>query len=154
MRYVGQKDGEDHDPNNIQVTDAGAGRRPGAPEPIRIGAVQATTCSRCGARGHAARECFAGTGVQYELVEEPLDEHLPIRDEGASAKASEMEKELRRRLKKRPPSSSSSSSSSSLPSSVIREYMKKRKAKKELKVLAGLAGATDIKSKKKRKRQN
>jgi len=155
MRYVGQKDGEDHDPNNIQVTDAGAGRRPGAPEPIRIGAVQATTCSRCGARGHAARECFAGTGVQYELVEEPPDEGPPIRDKGAAAKAREMEKELRRRLKRKAPSSSScsSSSSSSLPSSAIRKYLKKRKAKKELKASAGIAEGNEAKSKKKKKKK-
>ncbi|CAE7205594.1 ZCCHC17 [Symbiodinium natans] len=71
MRFVGQKDGEDQDPNNVQV-DAGRGKGQGksAPDPIRIGAIQATTCSRCGARGHSARECWAGGGKQYDLVED------------------------------------------------------------------------------------
>jgi len=153
MRHVGQKDGEDHDPTNTQVTDVGGCRRTG-PEPIRIGAVQATTCSRCGARGHAARECFADAGVQYELLEEPPDEGLPTRDKNASAKAREMEKELRRKLKKTPlSSSSSSSSSSSLSASAIKEYMKKRKAKKELKKIAGMAEDSTAKSKKKKKKK-
>merc|ERR1712008_457521 len=68
--------------------------RKGAPEPIRIGAVQATTCSRCGARGHAARECFADAGVHYELLEEPPDEGLPpTRDKVASAQARERKRD-------------------------------------------------------------
>mmetsp|Transcript_73358 Transcript_73358/g.174756 ORF Transcript_73358/g.174756 Transcript_73358/m.174756 type:complete len:338 (-) Transcript_73358:63-1076(-) len=69
MRYVGQKDGEDKDPNNTQIDAGGKGK--GKPPPIRIGAVQATTCSRCGARGHSARECWAAGGTHYELLEEP-----------------------------------------------------------------------------------
>ncbi|CAE8626994.1 unnamed protein product, partial [Polarella glacialis] len=70
MRFVGQKDGEDLDANNVQA-DSGSGKGKGkGPEPIRIGAVQATTCSRCGARGHFAKECWAGTGKQYDMVEE------------------------------------------------------------------------------------
>jgi len=76
MRYVGQKDGEDKDPNNVHA-DSGGGRGGAKPEPIRIGAVQATTCSRCGARGHTARECFASAGKHYSLVEEDK-EHAPI----------------------------------------------------------------------------
>ena len=60
MRFVGQRDGEDQDPNNVQAprsaapasnlehrsacqADAGKGKGQGksAPEPIRIGAIQA-----------------------------------------------------------------------------------------------------------------
>merc|ERR1712232_680583 len=62
--------GEDKDPNNVQV-DAGQGKgKGGKADPIRIGAVQATTCTRCGARGHFAKECWAASGKHYELVEE------------------------------------------------------------------------------------
>lgn len=74
MRYVEQKSGKDLDPNNVQVDVGGKGKGKSAPDPIRIGAVQATTCSRCGARGHAARECWSGAGGKnYDLVEEEDD---------------------------------------------------------------------------------
>lgn len=71
MRYVRQKDGEDLDPNNTSA-EMGKGAKGGGkgPEPIRIGAVQATTCSKCGAKGHMARECWAGGGKNYDLVDE------------------------------------------------------------------------------------
>merc|ERR1712048_987975 len=70
MRFVNQTTGEDKDPNNVQV-DAGGGKgKGGKADPIRIGAVQAVTCTRCGARGHFAKECFAASGKQYDLVEE------------------------------------------------------------------------------------
>merc|ERR1712032_1110302 len=75
MRFVGQKDGEDRDPNNVQADSGGGGRgKAGKPDPIQIGAVQPTTCLRCGARGHSARECFASSGAHYALVEEPPEE--------------------------------------------------------------------------------
>lgn len=72
MRYVNQRTGEDDDPNNLHVDAAGGKGKGGKPEPIRIGAVQATTCTRCGSKGHFARECFADAGTKYDLVEEPL----------------------------------------------------------------------------------
>ena len=41
MRFVGQKDGEDQDPGNVQAdTGKGKGSGKSAPEPIRIGAIQ------------------------------------------------------------------------------------------------------------------
>lgn len=74
MRHVRQKDGEDLDPTNAQVDTGRGGKGGGKPEPIRIGAVQATTCSRCGARGHMARECFAAGGSSYNLLEDGPDD--------------------------------------------------------------------------------
>mmetsp|Transcript_43142 Transcript_43142/g.99399 ORF Transcript_43142/g.99399 Transcript_43142/m.99399 type:complete len:325 (-) Transcript_43142:48-1022(-) len=86
MRFVGQKDGEDKDPNNTQADAGGGGKGKGKPPPIRIGAVQATTCSRCGAKGHSARECWAAGGAQYDLLEEPpASERLTSGPEGSSA---------------------------------------------------------------------
>merc|ERR1712039_551664 len=70
MRFVNQTTGEDKDPNNVQVDVGGGKGKGGKADPIRIGAVQAVTCTRCGARGHFAKECFAASGKHYELVEE------------------------------------------------------------------------------------
>lgn len=74
MRYVRQKDGEDLDPNNTQADSRGAKGGGKGPEPIRIGAVQPVTCSKCGARGHSVRECWAGGGKNYNLVDEMLEQ--------------------------------------------------------------------------------
>lgn len=76
MRFVRQKNGEDLDPNGTKADAGGKGAKGGGkgPEPIRIGAVQATTCSKCGSRGHMARECW-GAGNNYSLLEDvPQDD--------------------------------------------------------------------------------
>lgn len=74
MRFVNQRTGEDLDPNNVQAESGGNKGKGKGPEPIRIGAVQATTCSRCGSKGHMAKECWAGSGKQYNLIEEQPEE--------------------------------------------------------------------------------
>jgi len=78
----GQKfGGADVRGGKVWNTTVGQGAKGGGkgPEPIRIGAVQATTCSKCGARGHMARECWAGGGKNYDLVDE-----VPEAETGAS----------------------------------------------------------------------
>mmetsp|Transcript_13961 Transcript_13961/g.25782 ORF Transcript_13961/g.25782 Transcript_13961/m.25782 type:complete len:266 (-) Transcript_13961:85-882(-) len=100
MRFVGQKDGEDKDPNNTQA-DSGGGKGKGKPTPIRIGAVQATTCSRCGARGHSARECWAAGGTHYDLLEEPpASERVSTGPEGSAATLAGHPTEVARRALK------------------------------------------------------
>merc|ERR1712110_508622 len=110
------------------------------PEPIRIGAVQAVTCSRCGARGHSVRECFAKEGQAYALIEEDLpgtgnvadhrvaqlqQENLRLREE--LGKAAQSKPEAAKKASKAGSSSSSNSSSSS--------DKKKKQKKKEKKAL-------------------
>jgi len=72
MRFVQQRTGEDLDPNNTQA-DSGRGGKGGGknPDPIVLGAALPTTCSKCGAKGHLARECFGGK--KFGLVEEGAD---------------------------------------------------------------------------------
>eukprot|EP00928_Gymnodinium_smaydae_P088693 TRINITY_DN7275_c0_g1_i1.p1 TRINITY_DN7275_c0_g1~~TRINITY_DN7275_c0_g1_i1.p1 ORF type:complete len:393 (-),score=90.58 TRINITY_DN7275_c0_g1_i1:195-1373(-) len=148
MRHVGQKDGEDKDPNNVQIDAGGSkGKGGGKADPIRIGAVQATTCSRCGARGHSARECFAGAGSKYDLVaDEPMqradierEEHAErLQDPKASKSAKVIKAALKAMIKrsKGDDGSSSSSSSSNSESSSAKEKKHKKKAnKKEKKLL-------------------
>lgn len=137
MRYVGQRDGEDKDPNNTQV-DAGGGGKGRGMEPIRIGAVQSTTCSKCGARGHAARECWAVDGKSYALVEEPPMEPSSQRDRDRgqaepkdhSQDPALVKEALRYYLKRKAGDASSSSSSSS---SSDKKKKKKKQKKKEKK---------------------
>ncbi|CAE6943827.1 NRPB10L [Symbiodinium sp. CCMP2592] len=144
MRFVGQRDGEDQDPNNVQA-DAGKGKGQGksAPEPIRIGAIQATTCSRCGARGHSARECWAGGGKQYDLVEEAPESSgkaggRGLEDAAGGHDAATVKKALQEYFKRKAAGEDSSSSSSSS------DKKKKKKKKKEKK--------KDKKEKKKKKK--
>merc|ERR1712151_71709 len=120
MRFVNQTTGEDKDPNNVQV-DAGGGKgKGGKADPIRIGAVQATTCTRCGARGHFAKECWAVSGKQYDLVEE-LPPDVPSGDKPPSGAAEHDQKmvkaALKAYLKKQQSGEGSSSSSDSSSSS-------------------------------------
>ncbi|CAE8653242.1 unnamed protein product, partial [Polarella glacialis] len=140
MRFVGQKDGEDLDANNVQA-DSGSGKGKGkGPEPIRIGAVQATTCSRCGARGHFAKECWAGTGKQYDMVEEIEEpEEAPVSNDRRERKREpepaghdpKIVKEALAQYFKRKAAGEPSSSSSSSDD----KKKKKKKEKKEKKQL-------------------
>eukprot|EP00931_Biecheleriopsis_adriatica_P115104 TRINITY_DN90941_c0_g1_i1.p1 TRINITY_DN90941_c0_g1~~TRINITY_DN90941_c0_g1_i1.p1 ORF type:complete len:359 (+),score=87.58 TRINITY_DN90941_c0_g1_i1:62-1078(+) len=158
MRFVGQKDGEDQDPNNVQLDAGGKGGGKSKPEPIRIGAVQAVTCSRCGARGHAARECWSGSGgKQYDLVEEepepqapPSKSKGPIKDALQRAReeaAGGMDYEnlapghdpkvvkaaLKAYFKRKAPGEESDSSSSSSSDKKKKKKKEKKKDKKEKK---------------------
>jgi len=140
MRFVGQKDGEDHDPGNVQAdTGRGKGSGKSAPDPIRIGAIQATTCSRCGARGHGARECWSGSGGKhYDLVEEgeppALDTPVSAQDLEKLSKghdASVVKAALKAYFKRKAEGKDSSSSSSS--SSDKKKKKEKKKEKKQKK---------------------
>merc|ERR1740124_877195 len=75
MRFVNQRSGEDKDPNNTHVDSGSKGSGKAKPDPIRIGAIQPTTCSRCGARGHLKSECHATLGAQYALIEEVIEDN-------------------------------------------------------------------------------
>ncbi|CAK0809509.1 unnamed protein product [Prorocentrum cordatum] len=156
MRYVSQRDGEDKDPNNTQV-ELGKGGGKGKPDPIRIGAVQATTCSRCGARGHGARECFAASGKQYSLVEEAADPD-PQPPEAPVAKGSlasehdpKIVKAALEAYLKRKAAGAASSSSSSSSSSTGKK--KKKKEKKKLKKMQKKEKKKEKKEKKKEKKE-
>lgn len=140
MRFVGQKDGEDQDPGNVQVDTGRKGSGKSAPEPIRIGAIQATTCSRCGARGHAARECWSGGagGKHYDLVEEAeppsLNNPVSAQDLETLSKghdASVVKAALKAYFKRKAEGKDSSSSSSS--SSDKKKKKDKKKEKKQKK---------------------
>ncbi|KAF9951228.1 Nucleolar protein of 40 kDa, partial [Mortierella alpina] len=74
MKYVSQGNGEDLDPNLVQLTGAEDKRRvhggfmDKAPISIEQGGVLLkTACKKCGAVGHLAAECFSG-GEKFELL--------------------------------------------------------------------------------------
>eukprot|EP00929_Paragymnodinium_shiwhaense_P052998 TRINITY_DN26537_c0_g1_i1.p1 TRINITY_DN26537_c0_g1~~TRINITY_DN26537_c0_g1_i1.p1 ORF type:complete len:452 (+),score=151.08 TRINITY_DN26537_c0_g1_i1:201-1556(+) len=149
MRFVGQKDGEDKDPHNIQAEASGGGRggKGGKPEPIKIGAIQDVTCTRCGAHGHLAKECWAGKGKRYDLVAEGGDDvgggNLGALDSGGDAGCerpsavvqghdpSVVKAALKAFLQRKNPGASSSSSSGSKK----KKKKAKKKEKKKLKKL-------------------
>lgn len=140
MRFVNQRTGEDQDSNNVLAGSSGGGKGGGkggsGPPPITIGAVQNTTCSKCGAKGHMARECFNRAGSQYDLIEDPLDEpndqryvdDLPPSKESRKA----VEEALWTQMKKhRPDLATSSSSDSSSSKAKKKQKKKEKKAKKK-----------------------
>jgi len=149
MRFVGQKDGEDKDPNNIQADAGGGAKGKGkGPEPIRIGAIQSATCSKCGAKGHTARECWSAGGKNYELLEEtPAERELmkfeqekrkpvksavedpPLAVPGHDPKI--VKEALRAYLKRKKPDASESDSSSDSSSASDSDSDKKAKKKKK-----------------------
>jgi len=139
MRHVNQTSGEDQDPNNVNVHVGGGKGKGGKPEPIRIGAIQATTCTRCGATGHMAKECWGAAGKSYELLGEMPAENLKAPSDdvdkppsgvvGHDAKT--VKAALKAFLAKKEPGAASSDSSS--PGKKKRKKEKKSK-KKEKKV--------------------
>eukprot|EP00933_Yihiella_yeosuensis_P054286 TRINITY_DN5268_c0_g1_i9.p1 TRINITY_DN5268_c0_g1~~TRINITY_DN5268_c0_g1_i9.p1 ORF type:complete len:394 (+),score=101.19 TRINITY_DN5268_c0_g1_i9:120-1301(+) len=131
MRFVKQSTGEDLDPNNVQA-DAGSGKGKGkAPEPIRIGAVQDTVCSRCGSKGHFAKECWAGISKKYDLIEEPPEEpdEAPAKTEGGHDP--KVVKEALKHYFEQQKQAGSGSSSSSSSSDKKKKKKKKDKKKKK-----------------------
>jgi len=80
MKYVGQTGGEDLDPNNVDLEQSAQRRKPRPPDQQRIelGAVLPTVCTKCGAGGHLASECYSTGGQKYDLIPEPEGGDEPI----------------------------------------------------------------------------
>lgn len=83
MKHVNQGSGKDLDPNGVQFQKDEQQRRtfvPNSRKKIELEAVLNTTCSKCGTRGHMARDCFKSPdGKTYDLLPENDS------DEGVSA---------------------------------------------------------------------
>ncbi|KAF9584578.1 Nucleolar protein of 40 kDa [Lunasporangiospora selenospora] len=94
MKYVSQGDGEDLDPNLVQLTSAEDKRRVHTgfvdKGPISIedgGVLRKTVCKKCGASGHLAIECYSG-GEKFDLVNEDAFGEDDATAIGADQKAS------------------------------------------------------------------
>jgi hypothetical protein len=73
IKGVGQADGKDSDPTNLQASrDSRKGRGFQNHESNRfdLGAVFNVTCSKCGCAGHLPKDCF-NAGKKYEMLEDP-----------------------------------------------------------------------------------
>jgi len=80
MKYAGQSDGKDLDPNNVQLMQASHQRKPPSQESRRIelGAVLNTVCTKCGSKGHLAIDCFGQKGgAKYDLVDSDQEDDYP-----------------------------------------------------------------------------
>lgn len=73
MKYVSQTSGEDLDANNVELEQNAQRRkpRPGEAKRIELGAILPTICTKCGAGGHLAAECYSTGGQKYDLIPEP-----------------------------------------------------------------------------------
>ncbi|XP_046393557.1 nucleolar protein of 40 kDa-like [Ischnura elegans] len=153
MKLVNQGSGKDLDPNGVQLQKDELRRKtfvPGTRKKIELEAVFNTTCSKCGTRGHMARDCFKSPGGKiYELLPEEDDaenkgedglkppESLPETDKLAEKKTKKKKKEKKTKVckekkrkkskKKKSRKSSSDESSSEDSSSPERETEVRRK---------------------------
>ncbi|XP_024543783.1 nucleolar protein of 40 kDa [Selaginella moellendorffii] len=138
MKLVGQTDGRDLDPNNLQAElNESRPSRP-ARSKVTLDAVYNVSCSRCGGHGHLKSECYATGDKTYELLpEEALEDPVP---QPSTVLAEEtLDKE-----KNRHSASKSSKKRSHLPDSVT--------TVEEAKAL--IASLKDEKKKKKEKRES
>ncbi|XP_071396862.1 zinc finger CCHC domain-containing protein 17 isoform X2 [Centroberyx affinis] len=77
MKAVNQGTGRDLDPNNVMAEQDERRRRQFRDHTgrrITLEAVLNTTCSKCGCKGHFAKDCFSAPGLQYALLPEEDDE--------------------------------------------------------------------------------
>lgn len=81
MKYVNQGNGTDLDPNGIELQkDIQRKKSPGVTQhkTIQLEAVLNTTCTKCGTRGHMAKDCFMSPdGKKYELIPEIEEKTVP-----------------------------------------------------------------------------
>ncbi|XP_014293089.1 zinc finger CCHC domain-containing protein 17 [Halyomorpha halys] len=131
MKVVDQGGGKDLDPNGVQIHQDEQKRRErpnsSGRKKIELEAVFNTTCSKCGVRGHIAKDCFKDpTGKTYELLP---DEDVPDRSQEPETlnrdikKLKKTKKKHKKNKKKRHHSSSDSSDEDE------RKKKKKRKRK-------------------------
>lgn len=141
MKLVNQGNGTDLDPNGIALQRDEQRRKtmvPGQKRVIELQAVFNTTCSRCGTKGHLAKECFTPPdGTKYELLPElEAEATIPLPEAPAPANPEKDEKKSKhKKLKKRKKSKKSKHKSecSSSDSSDEEERKKKKKKKKHSK---------------------
>ncbi|KAM4630332.1 zinc finger CCHC domain-containing protein 17 [Polymixia lowei] len=124
MKAVNQGTGRDLDPNNVIAEQDERRRRnfrDHSGKRITLEAVLNTTCSKCGCRGHFAKDCFSAPGLQYALLPEEDDEEpqqqqqqqpttvTPHQDSDKKKKKKKEKKKKRKRERKQSESDSSSS---------------------------------------------
>uniref|UniRef100_UPI00359005F6 zinc finger CCHC domain-containing protein 17 n=2 Tax=Myxine glutinosa TaxID=7769 RepID=UPI00359005F6 len=107
MKTVNQDNGKDLDPNNLVGSQDERRRRQfrdHKPELITLGAVLNTVCTKCGCKGHFAKDCYVVPGgTKYELI--PDDEspdtlpHIPepLPDKGKANKGKEKRQKKRKK---------------------------------------------------------
>lgn len=77
MKHVNQGNGTDLDPNGVELQRDMQKKKVYVPQQrktIQLEAVLNTTCTKCGTRGHLAKDCFVPpNGKKYELIPEIED---------------------------------------------------------------------------------
>ncbi|XP_051948668.1 nucleolar protein of 40 kDa [Xyrauchen texanus] len=140
MKAVNQGTGRDQDPNNVMAEQDERRRRQfkdHTGQRITLEAVLNTTCTKCGCRGHFAKDCFSQPGLQYSLVPEEEEEPAVQSTQSEPQKRKKEKKAKKEKKKKKDRKRHSSSSDSSddnakrprLPHSEKKKKHKKHKRK-------------------------
>lgn len=90
LKYVNQGNGQDLDPNNVQLEQKISRPPWREPQKLKLEAIYNVQCTRCGGHGHLKKECYSSGDKMYELLpeEEDLDNLIrsPTRGKGPMQK--------------------------------------------------------------------
>ncbi|CAM6041789.1 unnamed protein product [Sphagnum compactum] len=90
LKYVNQGNGQDLDPNNVQLEQKISRPPWREPQKLKLEAIYNVQCTRCGGHGHLKKECYSSGDKMYELLpeEEDLDNVIrsPTRGKGPMQK--------------------------------------------------------------------
>jgi len=133
MKHVNQGNGTDLDPNGVELQkDVQRRKNPGITQRkiIQLEAVLNTTCTKCGTRGHLAKDCFMSPdGKKYELIPEVEEESIPPEPEREDSENVEKKTEKKHKSKKKKRKSKKSKQSSDDSDTEDKERSKKKKKK-------------------------
>uniref|UniRef100_UPI003AAAAC2C zinc finger CCHC domain-containing protein 17 isoform X2 n=1 Tax=Centroberyx gerrardi TaxID=166262 RepID=UPI003AAAAC2C len=104
MKAVNQGTGRDLDPNNVMAEQDERRRRQFRDHTgrrITLEAVLNTTCSKCGCKGHFAKDCFSAPGLQYALLPEEDDEVPQQQQQQPSTVTPQQDSDKKKKKKKK-----------------------------------------------------
>lgn len=145
MKHVNQGNGTDLDPNGVELQkDIQRKKNPNITQHkvIQLEAILNTTCTKCGTRGHMAKDCFMSPdGKKYELIPEIEEKTVPKLVQENNEKS--MEKKHKSKKKKSKKNKQSSDESNEEEEKRSRRKKKKERKKRKKKYSSSSSDSSD-----------